>query len=83
MSVESPCISVCRMDGASRLCEGCLRTLDEIACWGGMSDQEKLLVCDEIARRKRVFELSASKVTVAGSIGSIGSIGSVSGAREF
>ena len=31
--VPSPCISVCRMDAASGLCEGCLRTLDEIAAW--------------------------------------------------
>ncbi len=63
MSVESPCISVCRMDGASNLCEGCLRTLDEIACWGGMSDQEKLWVCDEIALRKKLFGARATELT--------------------
>jgi uncharacterized protein len=40
------------MNAESRLCEGCLRTLDEIASWGGMSDQEKRLVCDQIERRK-------------------------------
>jgi uncharacterized protein len=52
MSIASPCISVCRMDGASKLCEGCLRTIDEIASWGGMSEQEKLMVCDAIEHRK-------------------------------
>ena len=30
----SPCMSVCQMDEASGLCQGCLRTLDEIAHWG-------------------------------------------------
>jgi hypothetical protein len=39
--VPSPCISVCRMDAATELCEGCFRTLDEIAAWGRMSDEEK------------------------------------------
>ena len=32
--MPSPCISVCRMDAVSGLCEGCFRTLDEIAAWG-------------------------------------------------
>jgi predicted Fe-S protein YdhL (DUF1289 family) len=48
------------MDGASKLCEGCLRTLDEIAAWGGMDDHEKHLLWDEIARRKKTLELRAS-----------------------
>ena len=30
-SVPSPCINVCKMNERSGLCEGCLRTLDEIA----------------------------------------------------
>jgi predicted Fe-S protein YdhL (DUF1289 family) len=40
------------MNGASKLCEGCLRTIDEIASWGGISEQEKLMVCDAIEHRK-------------------------------
>ena len=31
--VPSPCISVCRINAASGLCEGCLRTLGEISRW--------------------------------------------------
>ena len=49
--MPSPCLSVCRMDSASALCEGCLRTLDEIARWGGMSDAAKRLVWQEIGQR--------------------------------
>jgi predicted Fe-S protein YdhL (DUF1289 family) len=37
----SPCISVCRIDSATGLCEGCLRTLDEIADWPMLSVREK------------------------------------------
>jgi len=41
VDVPSPCLSVCRMDPHSELCEGCLRTLDEIAAWSRMGDEEK------------------------------------------
>ncbi len=44
------------MDATSRLCEGCLRTLDEIAAWGGMSDREKFSVMELVARRKSSLE---------------------------
>jgi uncharacterized protein len=49
--VPSPCISVCRMNPASGLCEGCLRTLDEIAAWGGMSESGKREVWQRIEQR--------------------------------
>ena len=32
--VPSPCMSVCQMDEVLGLCQGCLRTLDEIRLWG-------------------------------------------------
>jgi uncharacterized protein len=32
-SAESPCIGICRIDTQRGWCEGCLRTLDEIAAW--------------------------------------------------
>jgi predicted Fe-S protein YdhL (DUF1289 family) len=34
-------MSVCQMDEASALCEGCLRTIDEIAQWGNADDAYK------------------------------------------
>jgi predicted Fe-S protein YdhL (DUF1289 family) len=37
-SVPSPCMSVCQMDEATALCQGCLRTLNEIRCWGNADD---------------------------------------------
>ena len=36
----SPCIGICRM-GADGLCQGCLRTTDEIARWMYLSDEER------------------------------------------
>ena len=49
--VPSPCISVCRMDPAAGWCEGCLRTLDEIAGWSRMDDRQKRIVWADLARR--------------------------------
>ncbi|TFW05339.1 DUF1289 domain-containing protein [Oxalobacteraceae bacterium OM1] len=53
--VPSPCINVCRMNAATGLCEGCLRTIDEIVRWGGAADEEKRAVWVEIARRQEAL----------------------------
>jgi uncharacterized protein len=49
--VPSPCISVCRMDAATGLCEGCYRTLDEIAAWSRATEEEKRALWDELLQR--------------------------------
>lgn len=49
--VRSPCVSVCRMDAASGLCEGCLRTLEEIAGWAEMDTSHRLAVWQRVALR--------------------------------
>jgi predicted Fe-S protein YdhL (DUF1289 family) len=43
---------VCRIDASSGWCEGCQRTLDEIADWGTMSDEARLAVWARIVRRR-------------------------------
>ena len=52
VSTRSPCISVCRMDDATGWCEGCLRTLDEIAAWSVLDDAAKRAVWVELGRRR-------------------------------
>ena len=42
--VPSPCKNVCRMDEPSGLCTGCGRTLDEIALWSVLDDDDKRTV---------------------------------------
>ncbi|MDO5370132.1 DUF1289 domain-containing protein [Paracoccus sp. (in: a-proteobacteria)] len=49
MSVASPCRNICTLDPATRVCTACLRTLDEIARWGRMTDEEKRAVLRRIA----------------------------------
>ncbi|NJD26604.1 MAG: DUF1289 domain-containing protein [Betaproteobacteria bacterium] len=50
--VDSPCINVCRMDETSGLCQGCFRTLDEIALWSRLDDSQRLGVLAAIVSRR-------------------------------
>jgi predicted Fe-S protein YdhL (DUF1289 family) len=50
--VPSPCIGVCRMSPVTGLCEGCLRTIEEIAGWRAAGDDAKRAVWRLIRRRE-------------------------------
>jgi predicted Fe-S protein YdhL (DUF1289 family) len=50
--VDSPCTSVCRMDDASGLCAGCLRSIDEITVWSLLDDDEKRALLQTLAQRR-------------------------------
>ncbi len=39
--IESPCIKVCVIHPESRVCTGCLRTIDEITTWARMTPEER------------------------------------------
>ena len=55
-SIPSPCISVCRMHERTGWCEGCLRTLDEIAAWSTMDDRAKRRVWKLLPQRRETRE---------------------------
>jgi predicted Fe-S protein YdhL (DUF1289 family) len=50
--VPSPCISLCKMSPDTGLCEGCLRTIDEIVAWSAADDAYKRGVWADIRRRE-------------------------------
>ena len=43
----TPCIGVCTMNPQG-LCDGCHRTLDEIAGWSQMDDERRQHLMDEV-----------------------------------
>jgi len=50
--IQTPCINICKIDPATRLCEGCGRSLDEIARWGSMSDAERAAIMRALPERR-------------------------------
>jgi uncharacterized protein len=50
--VPSPCINVCTMDDKTGLCQGCWRTLDEIAWWSQLDDDDKRAVWAALRLRR-------------------------------
>ncbi len=50
--VMSPCKSICIMDTKSDMCVGCKRTINEIARWPMMNDDERRTVVDSLKARK-------------------------------
>lgn len=63
--VPSPCVNICRMDAASGLCEGCQRTIDEIAAWSALDDDARRAVWRRVeARRRDAHKASPATTTI-------------------
>jgi predicted Fe-S protein YdhL (DUF1289 family) len=53
--MKSPCVKVCIMDPERDVCMGCCRSLDEIARWGTMNEDQRVTIMGELpARRERL-----------------------------
>ncbi|MEO5493162.1 MAG: DUF1289 domain-containing protein [Sphingomonas sp.] len=48
--IESPCVNICTI-GKDRLCEGCRRSINEIAHWSRMTPAERSAVMRELPSR--------------------------------
>jgi predicted Fe-S protein YdhL (DUF1289 family) len=53
---QSPCIKVCVIHPETRLCTGCLRTIDEITAWSRMSPEERREVMAELPARAPLLQ---------------------------
>lgn len=49
--IESPCIKICLMHPAARLCMGCYRTGAEIAAWSRYSPAQRRTIMDDLPAR--------------------------------
>jgi predicted Fe-S protein YdhL (DUF1289 family) len=57
--VKSPCIDVCKMEAG--LCAGCFRTIDEIARWARIGDDEKRQILAAVAQRRSQPDSGAAR----------------------
>ncbi len=57
--VPSPCVDVCRMDARTGWCEGCSRTIEEIAQWSGLDDPAKREVWQRLDQRRAQLDTPA------------------------
>ena len=48
--IDTPCVNVCRI-GKDRRCEGCRRTIDEIANWRVMTPAERDAIMADLPNR--------------------------------
>ena len=48
---SSPCVGVCVINARTQLCDGCFRTLDEIAAWWDYSPKQKHAVLATLEQR--------------------------------
>ena len=65
MSLASPCINICRMNPQTGLCEGCFRSIDEIAGWSRMGESGQRRVLDLVARRRAALATCPDGSTAA------------------
>ena len=49
--IDSPCIRVCVVHPETRLCTGCLRSLEEIAAWTRMTPEARQATMAELPAR--------------------------------
>jgi len=49
--VDSPCIKICVVHPKTRLCTGCLRTIDEIGAWSRMTPEVRRAIIEELPTR--------------------------------
>jgi uncharacterized protein len=52
--IETPCMKLCKIDQASQLCSGCLRSIDEIMAWKKMTSVERQSVMALLSQRSLV-----------------------------
>lgn len=50
--LPSPCIGICQVNTKTKFCEGCFRTVDEIAEWGAVDEARKRTIWLALKQRR-------------------------------
>jgi len=62
--LPSPCINICYMDPVSGLCDGCARTIGEIAEWGAADEARKRAIWTAIELRRSQAAAATLNVSI-------------------
>ncbi len=49
--IDSPCVRLCSIHPAERICVGCLRTIEEITAWSRMAPETRRAIIAELPQR--------------------------------
>ena len=49
--IDSPCIKLCSIHPAERICVGCFRSIDEIGIWSQLSTDARQKIMQELPSR--------------------------------
>lgn len=49
--IESPCVKICVVHPETRLCTGCLRSIDEISRWSKMTAEDRRAIMADLPSR--------------------------------
>ncbi len=50
--IESPCVQICVIHPETRLCAGCLRSIEEITAWSRMTPEARREIMAELPARQ-------------------------------
>ena len=49
--IDSPCVKLCSIHPAERICVGCYRSMEEIGAWSSLSTEVRLEIMAELLSR--------------------------------
>lgn len=54
--IASPCTKICVIHPDARICTGCLRSMDEIAGWGRLSNEDRAEIMAALPDRRPLLQ---------------------------
>ncbi|MFQ3183232.1 MAG: putative Fe-S protein YdhL (DUF1289 family) [Alteromonas macleodii] len=53
--IESPCIKICVIHPETRLCTGCLRSIEEIGIWSQLTPEVRSEIMNDLPNRAKLI----------------------------
>lgn len=54
--IDSPCVKLCSIHPAERICVGCYRSMEEIGAWSSLSTEVRLEIMAELPSRASLIQ---------------------------